>query len=555
MGIKNLNTILRDKAPCVYKPTHLSEFAYKKIAIDITLFLCKFKTTAGDDWIQLFVNLVCCLRSNDIHCVFIYDNVAPVEKTAEREERVRNREKTQQRFEHLKASFERYKKEGIIEDTLKSFCDKLQKDDEAKFNPELVEAKLNRMKNYNFKITSDDFALTRELFDILKVPYYLAPSEAECTCSDLCKRGLVDGVLSEDTDVLAYGAPLFLTKIDFYNSICVKIEHHEVLQELDLCYEEFLDMCIMLGCDYNKNIPKIGCETSFKLIKQYRNIDNIITAKPELDASVLNHIRVREMFKEYKQLEIKDNKIPYCGQPDIELFKEFITRNEIRSVNMDKLLKAIAMRPLVFKDSYVDEEIEKEEDDDIEDEEIEKEEEEIKEEPIYFFNDDEPFYEFSNFYKCSFILDNETWMSTEHYFQANKFVNHPEYMSLIRDTNTPYKAFILANQKKKAGYASNWTVNTRNKTLINDIIEQYKDSVFIREDWDDVKLSIMKDAVHAKFTQNKSLKDILLSTGERDLIEASPSDYYWGIGKNKTGENHLGKILVNLRTELRNEML
>lgn len=68
---------------------------------------------------------------------------------------------------------------------------------------------------------------------------------------------------------------------------------------------------------------------------------------------------------------------------------------------------------------------------------------------ILFYGLKSSYYEFSNFYKSKFNLDGEEWMNVEHYFQAHKFVENNEYYNIIRDTNTPNKAFILAKQKKK----------------------------------------------------------------------------------------------------------
>jgi len=90
MGIKNLNNLLRKKCPHVFVETHLSEYAFKKLAIDVSLFMCKFKAICGDRWLTSFVNLVQCHRRNEIHCVFIYDNGAPDEKSAEREDHYLN---------------------------------------------------------------------------------------------------------------------------------------------------------------------------------------------------------------------------------------------------------------------------------------------------------------------------------------------------------------------------------------------------------------------------------------------------------------------------------
>lgn len=73
----------------------------------------------------------------------------------------------------------------------------------------------------------------------------------------------------------------------------------------------------------------------------------------------------------------------------------------------------------------------------------------------------------------------------------------------------------------------------------------------IRSDWEEVKIQIMTEIVHCKFTQNPILKKRLLNTGNAELIEGNTwNDTFWGVCRGK-GENWLGKILMQVREELR----
>ncbi len=76
-----------------------------------------------------------------------------------------------------------------------------------------------------------------------------------------------------------------------------------------------------------------------------------------------------------------------------------------------------------------------------------------------------------------------------------------------------------------------------------------------REDWDMVKQDIMYGIIRAKFTQNPDLCDKLLATGALMLIEGNDwDDRYWGVDKHTgEGKNHLGKILMRVRNELRRQ--
>lgn len=77
--------------------------------------------------------------------------------------------------------------------------------------------------------------------------------------------------------------------------------------------------------------------------------------------------------------------------------------------------------------------------------------------------------------------------------------------------------------------------------------------VRLRKDWEQVKDRIMEEIVRAKFSQNEELKEQLLATGDAQLVEGNRwNDRYWGVDiRSGVGENHLGKILMKVRSELR----
>ena len=344
MGIHNLNKFLRTKCPHVFKDIHISEFAYKKIAIDITLFLCKFKAVCGEKWVSAFINLVSSLRRNEIHCVFIFDNGAPIEKTAEKEERRKQQENIKKKVFDLENALEKFKNTNQIDNILIELHNKLTPSEKTQkrllgnntnsIDMNAVENKIKKIKNYILNICEEDFVLARKLFDILNVPYYSAPLEAECACADLCRRGIVDAVLTEDTDVLAYGSPIFLSKIDTSNDTCVQIIYSEVLEALKITSSEFLDLCIMFGCDYNKNINKVGIETSYKYILEFKSIDEI-EKKKKLDVSILNHKRTRELFTQYEKIKIES--IPFCGSPNFDNLQKLIFDYKLNGLNFSKI--------------------------------------------------------------------------------------------------------------------------------------------------------------------------------------------------------------------------
>ena len=78
-----------------------------------------------------------------------------------------------------------------------------------------------------------------------------------------------------------------------------------------------------------------------------------------------------------------------------------------------------------------------------------------------------------------------------------------------------------------------------------------KNKAAIRPDWDAIKDEVMYRAVRRKFELHPELKAMLLATGDEEIIEAAPTDTYWGVGRDGTGLNKLGKIIARIREELR----
>ena len=144
--------------------------------------------------------------------------------------------------------------------------------------------------------------------------------------------------------------------------------------------------------------------------------------------------------------------------------------------------------------------------------------------PILFYDKGAPYYQFTNFYPAVIILDGLAWPTTEHYFQAQKFIGTP-FIEIVRSLPSPRDAFEFSRRP----FVAQWR----------------------RSDWEQVKINIMRKALLAKFSQYYDLRKQLLQTGMRTLIEDSPYDSFWGIGRNGQGENHLGKLLMEVRDEIR----
>lgn len=143
---------------------------------------------------------------------------------------------------------------------------------------------------------------------------------------------------------------------------------------------------------------------------------------------------------------------------------------------------------------------------------------------INFYLVNEDYGDFSNFAAYPITLKRKLWPTSEHYFQAQKFVG-TEHEENIRKAKTPMIAARMGRDRKLP----------------------------LRRDWESVKDSIMQEAVLAKFTQHAELKQKLLDTGDAKLVEHTDNDSYWGDGGDGSGRNMLGQILMEIRNGFRHE--
>jgi ribA/ribD-fused uncharacterized protein len=140
-------------------------------------------------------------------------------------------------------------------------------------------------------------------------------------------------------------------------------------------------------------------------------------------------------------------------------------------------------------------------------------------EPVLFYECE--LYPCSNFSSFEVVWNGETWKTSEYAYQAAKFEDKK-----IKDI---IKSARSSHDTKK-------------------LTHMYKDKK--RKDWYDVKLAVMEDILRAKLSQHFYVQKKLLQTGDREIIENSHRDAYWGWGPEKDGENNLGKIWMKLRQEL-----
>ena len=254
MGIKSLNNIIVNYTKKGAKKVHLSKFSGLRVAVDTNVYLYKYLYGKSNhiDGIFFMINK---FKKFNIMPIFIFDGKPPVEKSDKIKSRKFIRSKLEEKLLSLKSDLDIISEEEKRGELLKEI--------------KKVEKKI-------VYVNRDVVLKTIELFDLMGIAYIRADCEAEHYCSKLCKLNLVDGVVSEDTDTIACGSKLVLRQFSNKEDMVVAYNLDSILYDLDINYNSFVDLCILLGTDYNNRLRGFNPAKILALIKEYKSIEKIL---------------------------------------------------------------------------------------------------------------------------------------------------------------------------------------------------------------------------------------------------------------------------------------
>ncbi len=293
MGIKGLKKLIKKYAPDAIVPFDLSELKGKKIAVDSSILLYKFRYTYSHDNFHIlgFTSKIKEFAELGVEPHFVFDGTPPQAKEKVLSERSETRKKQKNRLEELDKLLG-----GQDLTFVSEFIDSDDENGKELENIKNVKSLLAEQKKIkkNLLIVTKKHSI--EVMNYLKslgITFSEAPTEAEKECAYLQKTGQVDYILTEDTDSLPFGGnKIIFSKNGIYELCDLRL----ILENFGITFESFVDLCILCGCDYTGTIPKVGPVSALKLIKRHSVIENIIQVLPNVPDS-LEYQLARELFK------------------------------------------------------------------------------------------------------------------------------------------------------------------------------------------------------------------------------------------------------------------
>lgn len=330
MGILGLSKLLYDKSPGAIKEQELKNYFGRRIAIDASMSIYQFiiamkgfqdgqgvELTNGAGEVTSHLNglFARTLRMVDegIRPIYVFDGTPPELKKGELENR-------RSKATEAAKEFERAKEEG---------------DDEL----------MEKMSKRTVRVSREQIEECKKLLDLMGIPVVQAPSEAEAQCAELVKKGKAWAVGTEDMDALTFGSSILLRHLNFSEAKkrpIAEFHYKEVLQATNLTEHQFVDLCILLGCDYVPKIPGIGPQKAWEAIHKHGSIEAIIEHLDQTKHPVpenFNYKQAREFFINPDVTPAEEVTIAF-KEPDEEGLTQFLVQEKL--FNPDRVAKGVA---------------------------------------------------------------------------------------------------------------------------------------------------------------------------------------------------------------------
>ncbi|KAK4178577.1 putative DNA-repair protein rad2 [Triangularia setosa] len=319
MGIKNLFSIIKDEAPDAVKEGEIKNQFGRKVAIDASMSIYSFLIAVRSDGQQLMNEdgqttshlmgmFYRTLRmvDNGIKPLYVFDGAPPKLKSGELAKRFQRKQEAHEGLEEAKET-------GTAEEV-------------EKFSRRTV------------RVTREHNQECQKLLKLMGIPFIVAPTEAEAQCAVLARAGKVYAAASEDMDTLCFDSPILLRHLTFSEQRKEPIQEihvGKVLEGLGMDRKQFVDLCILLGCDYLDPIPKVGPSTALKLIREHQTLEGVIRYMKE-DPKSKYVIPEDWPYEDARDLffnpDVRSADDPLCDfkweKPDIEGLVQFLVKEK-----------------------------------------------------------------------------------------------------------------------------------------------------------------------------------------------------------------------------------
>lgn len=284
MGIKDLNSFLKRRIPNTIKRTHLKDYAGKRVAIDTSIYFYKF-LYRNPRFIEQFLEQIYKLIQSGITPVYIFDGKPPKEKQNELNDRKERKDDMKDKMKQLKIELIELDEQDMLEETDEEFLEESDTELDIKTLKQLeinenkkkiIKEEIDKIQRKLIYVTWQHNQELKEFLKLIGIPFIQAECEADAICTELVRRGVVDLVMSDDMDLLVDGTQILLRDFHINSYQVTEYNVEEILLHLGFTRKQWIDFCILCGCDYTKRIHGLGPQKAYSMIRELGSLPEVL---------------------------------------------------------------------------------------------------------------------------------------------------------------------------------------------------------------------------------------------------------------------------------------
>ncbi|CAE8581033.1 unnamed protein product [Polarella glacialis] len=179
------------------------------------------------------------------------------------------------------------------------------------------------------RVSKEQNEETKRLLRLMGLPVVEAPSEAEATCAALCRDGKVYAAATEDADCLTFGTKILVRNLmapEAAKKQILEVSLEIALQQLNVTMDQFIDFCILSGCDYCDTLKGVGPSTAIKMLIQHGSLEKVLEVLgPDKVPANFRYQAAREFFKECEAVDTSIVDFEF-KEPDWEGLTAFLVK-------------------------------------------------------------------------------------------------------------------------------------------------------------------------------------------------------------------------------------
>jgi flap endonuclease-1 len=292
MGIRNFYRFIEKYCPDIVERKRLSDYSGKVLGVDANFLLYKFleqnvlflcnnfinETNNYEMFYLKLINIISYVYCFDVKLIFVFDGKVPDIKKNTVFDRKMEREISRNKLEEVLEDLEEYDTSDS-EDLFESFIKECNREDNLIISKEDLIKKRKKLLLETIYLDGALIKAVKELLTYCGVPYLDAPYEADSQLAYMSKNNLIDGIISNDYDILTFGGKDLI--LDFFMNMkidpkkeIISINLDRLLKRIKLNYNNFVELCILMGSDYSDK-PNYTFEHLYDLFLKHRSYENI----------------------------------------------------------------------------------------------------------------------------------------------------------------------------------------------------------------------------------------------------------------------------------------